>query len=200
MTCWFSLPLSPEVHQWPLFCTDQGVAWLREYLCCSFNVRLIDAATIANDICEDSVKIFVAQILILLIPSFHLTPSTHSTPIPSTFLLLILPFFCLPPMIHTLTFHSWYTYSAMNRIYKHYAFNISRSPATTVMSFSSSPEINPHHSHRKRKVCLHMCSVSTHLVSWSGNSGTRLSNLPYSRYFLLGKIVANSPSSPLPKI
>ena len=132
MTCWFSLPLSPEVHQWPLFCTDQGVARLREYLCCSFKVRLIATATIGSDLCEDGVEIFVAQILILLASSFHSTPVR---------LPLILPFFHPPPHSHpyTLTLHSWYTYSAMNRIYKHYAFNISRSPATTVMSFSSYP-------------------------------------------------------------
>ncbi len=40
--------------------------------------------------------------------------------------------------------YSWYTYSAMNRIYKHYAFKVAGSgrsviPVTKVMSFSSYP-------------------------------------------------------------
>ena len=48
--------------------------------------------------------------------------------------------FCYNP-VHSC---SWYMYSAMNRVYKHYAINVAASgrevtPATKVMSFSSYP-------------------------------------------------------------
>ena len=42
---------------------------------------------------------------------------------------------------HVLSTCSWYSYAAMNRIFKHYAFKVSRSPVTQVMSFSSYPGI-----------------------------------------------------------
>ena len=47
-------------------------------------------------------------------------------------------------MLKLFFFYSWYMYSAMNRVYKHYAINVAASgrevmPATKVMSFSSYP-------------------------------------------------------------
>lgn len=91
----------------------------------------------------------------------HLAPiTTFPTSTHHSFHLSLSPPSLDPPTPHLLTIPTHYT-SHLSHTHTH----------TLFQSFSSSPAkidvtiINPHHSHRKGKVCLHMCSVSTHLAS-----------------------------------